>query len=253
MLHTANLSGGWKPRKSILVVEDSMLEREALVEVIRAGSNSSEFECAVIHEAATGEEAMSIARSADIDLAILDVSLAGGGMNGYETCAELRKAGFGGRIIMLSEVRKSAEDRADGLDLGADDFMSKPYSEREMRSRIENQLRAGENSVDPMLHFGPFTLFPGRKMIRLGDGSDERLTEKEARILHWLYLARGRVVGRQELLEEVWGYHPAARTHTLETHIYRIRRKIEPTPDRPRYVLAADGGYRIQREVAFAQ
>lgn len=252
-MQTTNLNGGWKPEKSILVVEDNMLERDALVDVIRAGAMSSEFEVSVIHEAATGEKAMSIAESADVDLAILDVSLAGGGMDGYETCAGLRRAGFGGRIIMLSEVRRSAEDRADGLDLGADDFMSKPYSDREMQSRIENQLRAGENSVDPMLRFGPFMLFPGRKKIRLGDGSVERLTDKEARILHWLYLARGKVVGRQELLEEVWGYHPAARTHTLETHIYRIRKKIEPAPEQPRFVVSADGGYRIQREAAFAR
>jgi len=244
-MNTRDWNDPWKPEKHILIVEDDMIQRENLVSLLREYSAGGGFAVATVHEAANGEDALKIAESTEVDLAILDVVLAGGGMDGHEACAKLREMNFRGRIILLSGERNTGDDKADGIDLGADDYMSKPFSSREMKARIESQLRAGESSSDPQLRFGPFSLFTGRREIVLGDGRKELLTDKEAGILHMLYLARGRVVGRQELLERVWGYNSRVNTHTLETHIYRVRQKIEPFPASPQYVVSDEGGYRL--------
>ena len=244
-MHMLDRTDLWKPEKSILVVEDDMIQRANLVKMLRDYSRTGSYVISRVHEAATAEDALSIVNAEDVDLAILDVVLAGSGLNGHETCAKLRELKFPGRIIMLSGERITGDDKADGLDLGANDYMSKPFSVREMKSRIESQLQAAENSNDPQLRFGPFKFYPGRREILLGDGQRELLTDKEAGILQMLYEARGQAVGKTELLECVWGYNPQANTHTLETHIYRVRQKIEPFPSSPQYVVAKNGGYRL--------
>ena len=240
-------SYSWKPQKSVLVVEDDMIQRTRLVGMLKDFSTKGAFTISDIHEAATGEDAVAIAEENMIDLAILDIVLIGSEFDGYEVCRQLKHEGdYLGRIIMLSGERYTGEDKADGLDVGADDYMSKPYSDREFWSRIEKQFRDGENSGDPRLRFGQFVFYPGRKRIVLGDGTSEMLTDKESSILHMLYSARGQVVRRSTLLQEVWGYNPRVNTHTLETHVYRVRQKIEPVPNKPKYVIACDGGYRLE-------
>ena len=236
----------WKPQKNILVVEDDNLQRQSMVSSVFDPPETDNFSIARILEAASGEEALQIAESELVDLMILDVCLAPDGLDGFAVCNRLRQQEFFGRIIMLSGERADGNDRADGLTTGADDFVAKPYSRRELRARIDVQLRSAEEAGNAVLRFGPFAFFRDRQCVfRTGMARPQSLTQKESAIVLALYQARGKVITKERLLDEVWGYHPAANTHTLETHIYRVREKLEPNPRQPEYVLNSDGGYRL--------
>ncbi|MEO1459671.1 MAG: response regulator transcription factor, partial [Pseudomonadota bacterium] len=132
-----------------------------------------------------------------------------------------------------------------GLDSGANDYVTKPFKFPVLLARIRAQLRQHEQSEDAVFAIGPYSFRPGSKMLTDESERKIRLTEKETNILKFLYRAGGRTIDRDTLLREVWGYNAGVTTHTLETHVYRLRQKIEPDPSNARILLTDSGGYRL--------
>ena len=216
-----------------------MALRQTLVEQLQV---DREFLAA---EAGTMAAAQSMISKdgARYDALILDVSLPDG--DGRDLCAQLRKQGQRMPIIMLT----GSDDEADvvrGLDSGANDYIAKPFRLAELLARLRAQLRIFENSEDAVFTIGPYMFRPSAKLLEEVNRKRRiRLTEKEAAILKFLYRSGTRPVARQILLNEVWGYNAAVTTHTLETHIYRLRQKIEPDPGNARLLVTEAGGYRL--------
>ena len=223
--------------KTILIVDDDPELREALAEQLRL---HEEFATA---EAAAGAEGVRVARESRPDLILLDVDLPD--MDGRETCRLMRKAGVTSPIIMLTAA-SSDSDTILGLDAGANDYVTKPFKFAVLLARIRAQLRSHEQSEDAVFHIGPYEFRPSGKLLADPRGKKIRLTEKETNILKYLYRAGGKPVSREELLTEVWGYNAGVTTHTLETHVYRLRQKIEPDPSAAQILLTEAGGYRLQ-------
>lgn len=222
--------------KKILLVDDDDDLREALSEQLVATEDFDVF------EAANGAEAMQRAKEAFYDLVILDVGLPD--TDGRELCRRMRKNGVKCPIIMLTGQDSDA-DTILGLDAGANDYVTKPFKFPVLVARIRAQLRQHEQSEDAVFQLGPYTFKPAQKMLITEDEKKIRLTEKETNILKFLYRATEGVVARDVLLHEVWGYNAGVTTHTLETHIYRLRQKIEPDPSNARILLTDAGGYRL--------
>ena len=132
-----------------------------------------------------------------------------------------------------------------GLELGANDYVTKPFRFAVLLARIRSQLRQHEASEDAIFAIGPFKFWPASKLLLNQEGSKLRLTEKETSILRYLYRAGERPASREKLLQEVWGYNPEVTTHTLETHIYRLRQKIEKDAAAPAILVTAGGGYKL--------
>jgi DNA-binding response OmpR family regulator len=225
--------------RPILIIDDDNTLREMLVEQLEVDGEFAAAEAGTISEA----EAMVTARDARFDALILDVTLPDG--DGRDLCASLRKAGLRMPIIMLT----GSDDEADvvrGLDAGANDYIAKPFRLAELLARLRAQVRIFENSEDAVFTIGPYTFRPSAKLLQEPVKNRRiRLTEKEAAILKFLYRAGTRPVARQVLLNEVWGYNANVTTHTLETHIYRLRQKIEPDPGNARLLVTEGGGYRL--------
>ena len=123
--------------------------------------------------------------------------------------------------------------------------MTKPFRFAVLLARIRAQLRTHEQSEDAVFSVGHYTFKPAQKMLIEGNGAKVRLTEKETAIVKYLYRAEQKVIGRDELLEQVWGYNSGVTTHTLETHIYRLRQKIEKDPSNARLLVTEGGGYKL--------
>ena len=223
--------------KTILIVDDDSDLRDALAEQLRL---HEEFRTM---EAAVGGEAVRIAREKKPDLVLLDVDLPD--MDGRETCRLLRKAGVSAPVIMLTAASTDS-DTILGLEAGANDYVTKPFKFAVLLARIRAQLRSHEQSEDALFHIGPYEFRPAAKVLTDPKHKKIRLTEKETNILKYLYRAGGKPVSREELLTEVWGYNAGVTTHTLETHVYRLRQKIEPDPANARLLLTEAGGYRLQ-------
>ncbi len=132
-----------------------------------------------------------------------------------------------------------------GLEAGANDYVTKPFRFAVLLARIRAQLRTHEQSEDAVFTIGQYTFKPAQKILFEEDGGKVRLTEKETAILKYLYRAEQKIVGRDELLEQVWGYNSGVTTHTLETHIYRLRQKIERNPSNARMLVTESGGYKL--------
>jgi DNA-binding response OmpR family regulator len=148
--------------------------------------------------------------------------------------------------ILILTGADGEQDIVRGLDSGANDYIAKPFRVAELTARLRAQLRVFDNSEDAVFIVGPYTFRPSAKLLLDAARNRKiRLTEKEAAILKYLYRANGMPVARQILLNEVWGYNSAVTTHTLETHIYRLRQKIEPDPTQARLLLTEGGGYRL--------
>jgi DNA-binding response OmpR family regulator len=139
----------------------------------------------------------------------------------------------------------SDSDAILGLESGANDYVTKPFKFAVLLARIRAQLRQHEQSEDAVFQLGPYTFKPAQKMLLDERERKIRLTEKETNILKYLYRAQAVVVARDVLLHEVWGYNAGVTTHTLETHIYRLRQKIEPDPSNARLLVTESGGYRL--------
>ena len=220
----------------LLVVEDDSDLRETLVEQIGL---CAEFEVASVERAG---EARDWVKRERVDLVIMDVGLPD--MDGREAVQLMRQDGFRGPIIMLT-AQASDADVVTGLDAGANDYVAKPFKFAVLLARIRAQLRSHEASEDAVFKIGPYTFRPGAKMLVNDKGSKLKLTEKETAILRFLYRAGQKVVSRDILLQEVWGYNAAVTTHTLETHVYRLRQKIESNPSAARILVTEPGGYKL--------
>ena len=232
--------------RPILIVDDDDILRTTLVEQLQLEAEFSVEQAASVHEA---DEKIS-STGARYDALILDVTLPDG--DGRDLCADLRRQGRRMPIIMLT----GSDDEADvvrGLDAGANDYVAKPFRIAELLARLRAQMRIFENSEDAVFTIGPYTFRPSAKLLQEAVRNRRiRLTEKEAAILKFLYRAGTRPVPRQVLLNEVWGYNAAVTTHTLETHIYRLRQKIEPDPANACLLVTEGGGYRLDPEGGLA-
>ena len=223
--------------KTILIVDDDSELRGALAEQLLL---HEEFRTI---EAGTGGEGVRQGRETKPDLILLDVDLPD--MDGRETCRLLRKAGVSSPIVMLTSASGDS-DTILGLDAGANDYVTKPFKFAVLLARIRAQLRSHEQSEDAVFRIGPYEFRPSAKMLTDPKARKIRLTEKETNILKYLYRAGGKSVSREELLTEVWGYNAGVTTHTLETHVYRLRQKVEPDPANAQILLTESGGYRLQ-------
>jgi DNA-binding response OmpR family regulator len=189
-----------------------------------------------------GAGGLDRARDEHYDLVILDVGLPD--MDGRDLCRLMRKQGLKAPVIILTG-HATDTDQIQGLDSGANDYIAKPFRLPVLLARIRAQLRQHEQSEDAVLGVGPYTFKPAAKLLLDEAAKKIRLTEKETNILKYLYRAGSSVVARDVLLHEVWGYNAGVTTHTLETHIYRLRQKIEPDPSNARILVTEPGGYRL--------
>ena len=213
--------------RKILIIDDDDELRESLSEQL---SLHEEFDTLL---AATASEGLKQARSGHVDLVLLDVGLPD--LDGRESCKLLRRGGFKGPVVMLT-AQTSDADTILGLESGANDYITKPF---------RAQLRQPEQREDAVYAIGPYPFKPAAKLLVDAGGAKIRLTEKETSILKYLYRAGERVVTREVLLHEVWGYNAGVTTHTLETHIYRLRQKIEKDPSQAELLITETGGYKL--------
>ena len=223
-------------RKTLLLIDDDDDLRGALAEQLQL---HEEF---TVAEAATAGEGVRLAREIKPDLVLLDVDLPD--MDGREACRLMRSGGVAAPVIMLT-ASSSDEATILGLESGANDYVTKPFKFSVLLARIRAQLRSHEASEDAVYHIGPYEFRPAQKLLVDAKARKIRLTDKESNILKYLYRAGGKSVSREELLTEVWGYNAGVTTHTLETHVYRLRQKIEPDPANARILLTEAGGYRL--------
>ncbi len=222
--------------KKILLVDDDQPLRETLKEQLEL---NGEFSCT---EAGTGGEGLDAAKADLFEVVLLDVGLPD--QDGREVCRQMRKAGVTCPIIMLTGADTDA-DQILGLESGANDYVTKPFKFSVLMARLRAHLRSHEQSEDAVFKIGPYTFQPAAKVLIQEDGRKLRLTEKETNILKFLYRAGDKVVTREVLLHEVWGYNAGVTTHTLETHIYRLRQKIEIDPSNVRLLITESGGHKL--------
>ena len=222
--------------RKILLVDDDDDLRGALVEQLAL---YDEFET---HDLDCATRAVQFAKSEHVDLVIMDVGLPD--MDGREAVKLMRKAGFKAPIIMLTG-HDTDSDTILGLEAGANDYVTKPFRFAVLLARIRAQLRQHEQSEDAVFTIGNYSFRPSNKMLVDENGGKVRLTEKETAILKYLYRAGEKVIGRDTLLHEVWGYNSGVTTHTLETHIYRLRQKIERNPSNAELLVTEAGGYKL--------
>ncbi|MFZ0558175.1 MAG: response regulator transcription factor [Methylovirgula sp.] len=222
--------------RKILIADDDDDLRGELVEQLAVHAEFQPF------HAPTATAALAVARREAPDLVIMDVGLPD--MDGREAVRLLRKEGFKNPIIMLTG-HDSEADTLDGLESGANDYVTKPFRFSILLARMRVHLRQHEASDDASFRIGRFTFQPGSKHLINEKGGKLRLTEKETAILRFLYRAGQSVVTREVLLKEVWGYNSNVTTHTLETHIYRLRQKIELDPAKSELLITEGGGYKL--------
>ena len=223
--------------KRILIVDDDPVLLEMLSEQLKL---HEEF---LTSGAATAGEALDQAKEDNFDVILLDVGLPD--MDGREVCRLMRRNGVTSPIIMLTGADTDA-DTILGLDAGANDYITKPFRLGVLLARLRAHIRQHERSDDAVFTIGPYTFQPSNKqLVNNEDEKKVRLTDKETAILKYLYRAGDKVVSRDVLLDEVWGYSAEVTTHTLETHVYRLRQKIEKDPSNARILITEPGGYRL--------
>jgi DNA-binding response OmpR family regulator len=223
--------------RKILIIDDDEALRHSLAEQLQL---HEEFAAA---EAGTGGEALESTKTQYFDAILLDVGLPD--MDGRELCRVMRRNGVRAPILMLTGADGEA-DTILGLDSGANDYITKPFRLNVLLARLRAQLRQHEASEDAVFAIGPYTFRPSAKTL-IDDAKRRkvRLTEKETAILKYLYRAGEKTIGRAILLNEVWGYNSGVTTHTLETHVYRLRQKIERDPAKAEILVTEPGGYRL--------
>ncbi len=191
-----------------------------------------------------GESALELLRERPFDLLILDVMLPG--IDGFEVCRELRRAGLTLPVLMLT-ARSQVVDRVVGLKLGADDYLTKPFDMAELLARVEALLRRrGEGSTGlSSYEFGDVRVDLRRAEVTRA-GAPVALSSMELRLLEQLIAHRGEVLSRERLLDEVWGYEATPFSRTVDVHVASLRQKLEPTPSHPRYIITVHRrGYRF--------
>jgi DNA-binding response OmpR family regulator len=222
--------------RRILIVDDDPDLRDALVEQLAWQDGIEAF---AVETATKGVQA---AKAGQIDLVIMDVGLPD--IDGRDAVRILRKHGFKAPIIMLTGQHTDS-DAVLGFESGANDYVVKPFRFAVLLARIRTQLRQYEASADAVFSIGLCTFRASSKQLINSKGYKFRLTEKENAILRYLYRAGRRPVSKEVLLQEVWGYNSAASTHTIETHIYRLRRKVEEDASHPSVLVTEGGGYKL--------
>lgn len=223
--------------KRLLVVDDDILLRQTLTEQLRL---REEFD---ISEAATGQEAIALVKDQNFDAVLMDVGLPD--IDGRELCRLMRRQGVKAPILMLT-ARDGDADTILGLDAGANDYITKPFKISILLARLRAHLRQHEQSDDAVFTIGPYQFQPSAKLLVSIEKRKIRLTEKETAILKYLYRAGNQMIKRETLLNEVWGYNAAVTTHTLETHVYRLRRKMEQDPSEAHILVTVPGGYQLR-------
>jgi DNA-binding response OmpR family regulator len=222
--------------KTILVIDDDTDLRGLLCEQLEL---HEEF---AAEGAPTAADGVRLAKESRPDLIILDVDLPD--MDGREALKLMRGNGVSAPVVMLTAASGDA-DTILGLESGANAYVPKPFKFNVLLAHIRAQLRSHEQSEDAVFQIGPYEFRPAAKMLLDAKAKKIRLTDKETNILKYLYRAGGKVISREELLTEVWGYNAGVTTHTLETHVYRLRQKIEPDPTGPKILITEAGGYRL--------
>ena len=222
--------------RKILITDDDNELRGALAEQLALYEEFS------MTEADTATKAVALVRANPPDVIIMDVGLPD--MDGREAVKIIRKDGFKGPIIMLTGQVTDA-DAVLGLESGANDYVNKPFRFAVLLARIRAHLRQHEATGDASFQIGQYLFKPSAKQLVNDKGNKLRLTEKETAILRHLYRAGSQVVTREILLREVWGYNSNVTTHTLETHIYRLRQKIERDPSNSQLLVTESGGYKL--------
>lgn len=204
----------------------------------------------LVIEASDGHKALETFDAELPDLVILDVNLPG--LNGFEVCRHIREKSA--TPVMILTVRSSEEDEVMGLDLGADDYLTKPFSPRSLLARVRALLRRGE-AVQPegdlkerFITTGDLTLDAENQSVTIRDGMPVRLTNLEYRLLQYLQVNAGRTISAERLTSHVWGYQGVGDKQALKQLIHRLRQKIEANPTDPQYVVTVTGiGYALQR------
>ena len=222
--------------RRLLLVNDDPLFRQSLAEQLRLE------ESFVTTEAESGNAALAAIASQNFDLILLDVNL--GDIDGKEICRRIRSQGISAPIIMLAGADADVDTNR-GLEFGANDYVTKPFRLGTLLALIRMQLSTLEHSEAEILSVGPYDFRPAaQQLTHAATKKKIRLTEKETAILNYIHRA-GAVVGREELLTEVWGYNSDVTTHTLETHVYRLRQKIEANPSHATILITAQHGYQL--------
>jgi DNA-binding response OmpR family regulator len=219
----------------LLVVEDEAGIAFALEADLRAEG----YEVVV---ATTGDEAMRTVGAGSIDLVLLDVMLPG--KDGFEVCRDMRRSGFRAPIVMLTAKSQEAE-KVMGLELGADDYITKPFSPRELRARVKAALRRAAPESPDVFRFGNTEVDFARCEVRRGHDTID-LSALEFKLLTAFVRSRGRVLTREQLLDAAWGRDVSLNDRVVDNHIVSLRRKIEPDPERPQFLVNIRGlGYRF--------
>jgi DNA-binding response OmpR family regulator len=221
----------------LLIIEDEAPMRTALVETLKAEGYR-------VLSAADGPSGLELACTEPFDLLLLDVMMPG--LDGFAVCRELRKRGRSMPVLMLT-AKGQVDDRVEGLDSGADDYLVKPFSLRELLARVRALLRRKEReeAIGNEIVIGGATIdFAKRLLTRGGERFD--LSEKELGMLRLLAADSGETVSREKFLDVVWGYHAYPSTRTVDNFIAALRTKLEQDPANPRHLVTVRGvGYRL--------
>jgi DNA-binding response OmpR family regulator len=221
---------------TILIVDDDAALRRSLAEQLELRAEFASRQCD------SGAAALALILQQHFEAVLVSATLPD--LDGQELCRSVRRSGVGVPIVMLATAGGAA-DRERALAAGASDYLTKPFRIGDLLARLRDQLRQGDGSDDSVVTIGPYAFQPNARLLRDAGGRRQvRLTDKEAAILGFLYRA-GKAIGRDTLLGEVWGYNTGVTTHTLETHVYRLRRKIERDPAKAEILVTEPGGYRL--------
>ncbi|MQA66163.1 MAG: response regulator [Alphaproteobacteria bacterium] len=222
--------------KSILIVDDDREFARSLAEQL------SLHEGMEVLAASTGREALDAMQQRHFDAAFISLDLTG--MDGRELCRLVRREGFFRPVVILASGDSEA-DQILALDAGANDYITKPFTLGILLARLRAHLRQHDLSEDAVIRMGPFVLVSAEKLLVGSDGKQIRLTDKETRLLKYLYRTRGRAVSQSRLLKEVWGYRSDIETHTIESHVFRLRQKIGQDRMATPLIVTEKDGYRL--------
>jgi len=226
--------------KKILIIDDDRVLRQTLAAALQTEGFG-------VAEAADGREGLNKAAKGDFDLVVLDVIMPS--LGGLDVCRKLREAGRQIPIIVMSGKKKKEVDKVLGLELGGDDYLSKPFGTDEFLARVRAVLRRSRPEIPDIedLAFGDVAVdFP--KKIATKSGRELHLTAREFSLLKLLAACEGQVVSRETILNKVWEYEKYPTTRTIDTFMYNLRRKIEDDPAAPKHLITVPWlGYKFQR------